>query len=362
MRLAEKNGRTPLNMRIYSEIRSEIESGTYQKGDFLPTESELTEHYSVSRKTVRTALKHLSDDGLAEPVHGQGWQVCVEVSDRSALPVAVITPSGGIPARYDPCVSAFRECLEKHGLSVRLYGLPGSHFEAGDSLKGALDPESVQGLFIISGLSLPESIVNEAREKRLPLVCAGLDAAAPFDTVCTDNRTAGSETIELLYKKGHRKILLVNTTEVDEASFRARHESCKSYIDEKGLGTDEIFLELNWIGPGEFEQILNRVRENNITAVICVNEFLGWNMILHCSRTGIRIPDELSVIAMGDMDREPELLTLGLNNFVYAQHPWNEIGRLCGEKMAARLEGDSSPAEYIQVEPVLKDIDTVIKL
>ena len=103
---------------------------------------------------------------------------------------------------------------------------------------------------------------------------------------------------------------------------------------------------------------MKTVRENDITAVFAVNEQLAWNMILHASRTGVKIPEDISIAAIGDEDRA-EVRTMGFDHFVYALHPWEEIGCVCGEKMLKRLNGDSSPAELVSIPPLCQEIDTV---
>ena len=52
-----------------------IGEGTFSVGTLLPPESALCEHFSVSRATVREALRQLTDLGLVEKVHGVGTRV-----------------------------------------------------------------------------------------------------------------------------------------------------------------------------------------------------------------------------------------------------------------------------------------------
>ena len=56
----------PLYHRVYREIAREIESGTLQPGDRLPSERWLCDELGVSRATVRRAVEELVSDGLVE--------------------------------------------------------------------------------------------------------------------------------------------------------------------------------------------------------------------------------------------------------------------------------------------------------
>lgn len=56
---------------VAEEIRHKIAHGTYPPGHELPSIEELMVQYSVSRTTVRAALKLLTDDGLLNPGRGR---------------------------------------------------------------------------------------------------------------------------------------------------------------------------------------------------------------------------------------------------------------------------------------------------
>ena len=53
-------------------LKDEIVSGVLPVGSQLPTEEELCERFSVSRYTVREALRRLREDSLVSSRQGQG--------------------------------------------------------------------------------------------------------------------------------------------------------------------------------------------------------------------------------------------------------------------------------------------------
>ena len=61
--------------RIADAIREKISSGEYKVGEALPTEAQLREVFSVSRVTVRQALKLLIENDELESVQGSGTYV-----------------------------------------------------------------------------------------------------------------------------------------------------------------------------------------------------------------------------------------------------------------------------------------------
>jgi len=57
---------------VANELVARIRAGTYQPGDLLPSEPELTRQFGVSRHTVRAALRSLYEKGLVLSQRGRG--------------------------------------------------------------------------------------------------------------------------------------------------------------------------------------------------------------------------------------------------------------------------------------------------
>lgn len=60
---------------VAESLRSEILSGTYAPGQYLPPARELAEQYSVTRTSLKHALMRLTQAGLLETKHGVGTRV-----------------------------------------------------------------------------------------------------------------------------------------------------------------------------------------------------------------------------------------------------------------------------------------------
>lgn len=74
MRLDE-NSLVPLYAQVMTDIRQGIEGGKYLAGDRIPSESELSEIYSVSRITIRRAIEELAGLGYLTKKQGKGTYV-----------------------------------------------------------------------------------------------------------------------------------------------------------------------------------------------------------------------------------------------------------------------------------------------
>src|SRR6201988_1144409 len=73
----------PLYLQVSRALKEEIFSGVYPVGSQLPTEDELTERFSVSRYTVREALRRLREDNLVSSRQGAGTIVAPQRSSDS---------------------------------------------------------------------------------------------------------------------------------------------------------------------------------------------------------------------------------------------------------------------------------------
>jgi GntR family transcriptional regulator len=68
----QKKPGLPLYLQIKEHLLAKIDAGTWPAQSMIPTESELCEEYSVSKITVREAIKLLVRDGRLSRVAGKG--------------------------------------------------------------------------------------------------------------------------------------------------------------------------------------------------------------------------------------------------------------------------------------------------
>lgn len=90
----------PLYQQVINDIRSGIDDGSYAVGQKIPSESELSEMYSVSRITIRRAIEELSADGYLTKKQGKGTYV------TSRKLQSKITQDGALTSFNDICAEA----------------------------------------------------------------------------------------------------------------------------------------------------------------------------------------------------------------------------------------------------------------
>jgi DNA-binding GntR family transcriptional regulator len=71
----DPTARTPPYRQLAQIVIRRIESGEYQKGSRLPSESDFMEEFELGRNTVRRAMGVLRDEGIVETVPTRGTYV-----------------------------------------------------------------------------------------------------------------------------------------------------------------------------------------------------------------------------------------------------------------------------------------------
>lgn len=67
----------PLYIQLQKAVKTAIHNGTFTQGSRIPTETELSETYNVSRITVRKAIAELVHEGYLTKRQGKGTFVNV---------------------------------------------------------------------------------------------------------------------------------------------------------------------------------------------------------------------------------------------------------------------------------------------
>ena len=69
------NQAEPKYRRIKNYLKEQIQQGSYNPGEFLPSENDLCRRFSITRTTARKALDELIKEGFIERIHGKGSRV-----------------------------------------------------------------------------------------------------------------------------------------------------------------------------------------------------------------------------------------------------------------------------------------------
>jgi GntR family transcriptional regulator len=128
-----------LYKRIVRVLQNEIISGKHPVGARLPTESALCRRFSVSRHTVREALRQLRESGLVSPRQGSGTTVAAAAPTFTVQSVASVPDlmQYAVTTRY--VVERSRFVVADGRLARRLGCSPGRRWLYTEGLRYAPD-------------------------------------------------------------------------------------------------------------------------------------------------------------------------------------------------------------------------------
>ncbi|MBD1390405.1 LacI family DNA-binding transcriptional regulator [Neiella sp. HB171785] len=175
-----------------------------------------------------------------------------------------------------------------------------------------------------------------------------------IDKVLLDNAKAASEAVQYLLDLGHTRIAAV-TGPMNTKSANGRLQGYRQALQQAGVEIDDkLIIEGDYhIDAGvEATEKLLRLKQRP-TAIFCFNDDMAIGAINVLQANDYRIPEDISVIGFDDILYStyvrPALTTVS--------QPVQEIGRLCTEKLIARLRGshDEPTTTYVSHKLVVRD-------
>lgn len=353
---------------IIDDIKSKILSGEYSILEKIPTESALREEYNVSRHTVRKAILELSNEGFLRSEKGSGTYVSNQYQSKASSnsnnkTIGVITtyisdyifPSiiRGIEGRlnednYSLLLASTNNDVEqeKKALEMMLsYGVDGLIVEP---TKSNLYNPNIAYYLSFKENDIPFIMINAHYEE--------LDV--PF-LVLDDVQSSYLATKELI-SNGHTQIGLISKMDDLQGKYRM-----KGYI--KALGEDKlrflpehVFSYNTETKPELFTNLKEVLTENRdaLTAIVCYNDEVGFEVSNLCKQLGISIPEELSIIGQ-DNSYIAKNASIKLTTLT---HPQEQMGRDAADWIIKKLQGRNDlPNEYYY-QPVLIEGETVKKV
>ena len=106
----------PMYQQLAAQIRDQILTGELAPGDRLPTETQLTERYDVSRNTIRLAMDVLRNEGLITSSQGRGSFVR---SEQRMKYLATLTGSRRKRLEAGRQADTFAQQVAAHGKTAR---------------------------------------------------------------------------------------------------------------------------------------------------------------------------------------------------------------------------------------------------
>jgi len=246
------------------------------------------------------------------------------------------------------------------GLSDSDYGLITEHFcsiNDPDALPKAVLNRRVDGAFIVGSPYSPE-LFGHLKKIGIPIVAVGVNSFVEgLDSVFADPGEGARLGIEYLLEKGHKKICYINSPrtfhshDVREQAIRKMEEEGKLKLDAGWM----ISCEYNH-GASSYEAFRTFFDAGNRPdGIVAANGQLALGAMRYLYEQGVRIPDEVSIVAYEDSSLSgyaiPPLTTVNIQK--------EKMGTEAARCLLERIRNPKKPVEKIVIPSYMVIRDSV---
>jgi LacI family transcriptional regulator len=200
---------------------------------------------------------------------------------------------------------------------------------------------------LIAGVHLSRAAIAELEKLGTPwLVVNSQQAGIPW-TLSLDDRRAASLAVLHLVELGHRRIAYLHGPARSDTA-RRRYDGYKHALEKRGVAVDPaLVVRGDYTAPGgrlAMQELLEPGRD--FTAILAANLPSAFGAVHEASRRGIRVPEDISIVAIHNLDLADYLLP----SLTTVRMPLFELGRQAVELVLNR-DGESRVSEVIR-EPL----------
>ena len=317
--------------------------------------ADVARHAGVSEATVSRVLNGKA--GVAEATRAAvltaldvvGYERPTQLRARRARMVGLV-----VPELQNPIFPAFAEvaagALAQRGFNAVLCTRTGSMSEAA-YVEMLLDRE-VSGIIFAGGQYAEADAPHEhyARLLKLRLPVVLVNAAAEhldFPRVSTDDAVAMEQAYAHLAYLGHVKIGLILGPPDHVPSRRKLAAYDEATARNRDLQADAGLVERTRFSIEGGHAAASRLIARGVTGIICASDPLALGAIRAARRSGLAVPDEISIVGYDDSAfmscTDPPLTTV--------RQPIEAIGRAAVEMLVGQIEGSPVSADELFFEP-----------
>jgi LacI family transcriptional regulator len=297
----------------------------------------------ATRKKIDTAIRKLGyiRNRAAQTMHGI----------RSGT-IGLVVPTID-HAIFAEVIQAFSDSVDEHGFTI-LVASHGYDLQREYAVLRKFLEHRVDGLALI-GQDHSEEAYNLIERQDIPAISIwNYNEHSRLSCVGADNALAGRLVAQHLVDLGHREIGIVFPRAVDNDRARDRREGAQSALSVAGILVPSRWDIESPYSIAEAKDAALRILKSahRPTAILCGNDVLAVGVLYAARRCNLRIPDDISIVGIGDFkgsrEMEPGLTTVHL--------PARNIGQLAGKHLSQSIIGNLSAPTRITC-----DIELVIR-
>ncbi len=335
--------RTPEYLKIYSDLRGEIESGSLPVGAALPTEKQLSERYSCTRPTVRKAISALADQGLINRCPGVGSTVRKpEEAEERPLVIGIdLTVGVSAGPHWGKLLQAIGDAVEARQGILRVLH---------PNELSRLAPGEIDGVIITHQRDLYETSEEllQLSRRGVPVLLINRFPAEPeIGYISVNYRQESFQLVRRLLKNGARKIGIYThaTSPVNQNRVAGWRQA---YLEEKLAPPEELAFCRKALdperGPAGLRQAL---KEGKMEVLYVGNDLLLPEVARMLTLCGDRPP---CLLCSDEVEELGEGLDLRVS---YLKMPLRKMGELAVQHLAERRHNPALAPLRMQLESVM---------
>ena len=226
-------------------------------------------------------------------------------------------------AFFPELIQSFEEVAVAHGYEILVSSSNGNLATLTTCVRRMLE-RKVEGVAVLT-FGQEEPVLDQLADHDIPMVLAEFHLKDPkVSTIVLDYRTGIHAAVNHLAELGHRKIAFLAGPHKLHSAI-TRENDYRTAMEAAGLP-----IQHNWViecdhtakggvaGFGQLQALVTRP-----TAILCSNDMTAVGVLRAAYMGGLRVPDDLSVIGLDDIDFAeftlPPLTTIRLSRFDLAQ-------------------------------------------
>jgi len=304
----------------------------------------------VSIATVSRAFTHpemvrpATRQRIEEAARDLGYirdRVAGSLHNRFSGTVGLIVPTID-NAIFAEMIEAFATRLRAHDRTM-LIAAHGYDLSLETGIVRSLLERRIDGVVLI-GFAHEQVPLTMLERRGVPAMSIwNYDAASSLPCIGADNRQAAHLVTEHLVRLGHRDIAFLFPEAQANDRARDRIEGAMRAMSAAGIAVPAR----RWIDcpydMGRAKALACDLLAGDApTAIVCGNDVIAHGVVFAATALGVRVPQDLSVVGIGDLrgsaELEPGLTTVRL--------PARRIGTLAADAIVAMSESGSPPDPY----------------
>jgi DNA-binding LacI/PurR family transcriptional regulator len=303
---------------LKNELSNRIKTGVYAPGEIIPSENSLSTKVGLSRSTVRQAFDELEKEGLVKRIRGKGTFVCkpnfLVAAKKQEIRLEVYSLILPEVRRdlYPLLINGFDRGAAQHNHQIMICTTDYDMNKQSDIILQIIDKGMSGVAFVpLMNQDTPVYHVRNLHSNGIPVVlCHRRIPGMSLPFVGWDYRQAGRLAAKYFISTNHKRIAYFGNvkylvTEKQLEGFREVLGEGGVYLDDSNIyfGTSQkTSSECDDIKLGMIKELLSR--RDRVTAIFCSDDTEAERAYWAAHELGIKVPDELSIVGFGDVNRD----------------------------------------------------------